>query len=317
LNPTIPDLLWPAFRGRRAAMVAGLIFCLVVSAWCVVAAIDVYVNGYDGGIYVPESVCPQGPTYQACFKKAQRRELAKREDAAIQGRLTMATLPLVLAGLFGFLLWRVRNKDAPAVTRFVVQSPRDVVWVYGSQTSYRKHGREVARDSSVVVGTIRHQLFTLKMSQVEAARALAGLEALLPHASFGYSAEKQAQFQRDPAGLLRSGPAAGTPSPGYAVGASSVGIASGTWLPVAPHVGFGQIDQVMRSIGLAPESVGPLAAPGEPTGASWSASWARVGYRYDPTTQTRAVELNAQDTAGLHARIAATGLPIAGPPSGR
>lgn len=318
MSTGIPAILWPAFRGRRSAFMAGGILSLVVCLWTVVAAIQVAVEGYDGGVYVSQTDCPDGMVDQAgCVRRHQSKELERRTEDAVRLRLMMATVPLGLMVLFAVLWWRVRNENAPAVTRQLLAAPGDVVWVYTLQTRYMKHGRELARDAHLTICTVRSQIVSLKMSEPDVRRAIDALQAHLPHATFGFSPENQARFQRDPRSLLRAGPPAGAPAATQGAAspmqAPSPGPARPPWFAVAPHVPFPQIDHALRSVGLVLESAGPLVAPDEPSGAAWSAPWARVIYRGDPATRTRALELHAQDVPGLHARLASTGLPISGP----
>lgn len=222
----------------------------------------------------------------------------------------LAIFPGVI-GLIAFASWwPIRSANAVAIHRIIRERPHDVAWVHIKHVHVTNRGMH---HYWIVFGDLERKLHSIQIGQHEVDRVLALTQAALPHATFGHGQGTQQQFYANPASLRR-GPA---PAPAQQAptqqGAPQQAATPGGALrvTVAPQVSFGHIDHAMRSLGLVGEPPGPPVAPGEPGAAAWSASWARVVYRYEPPHWARTLEISAQNPADLRAKLAAS-LPLAG-----
>jgi hypothetical protein len=302
MQPILDFLDQRVYRHKRIWSIIGMILALMVALACIGMAASFAINADD----FASLRCPRaGPTYAKCV--AEAREASGK---SLRLWLLFSLWPLAAAVALFATYRRYKSWPKLPLPRLLCERPHELVWVYVERVRVRGSGVTHVRLKVGGVDGRRHLVPMTNNNDIE--QALPLMAAALPHATLGYDEEKNARFMRDPQSL-RKGVA---PSAAAAQTAGPAAQPAPTQGPlrifVAPNVPFVHLDQAMRSLGLAAEPPAAPVAPGEPSAGAWSASWARVIYRFDPTSRARSLELHAQDPASLRARVAATGLPIWG-----
>jgi hypothetical protein len=294
------------YRYKRIWSIVGLVVALVVALGCVGMAVSVVIDAdHRASLRCPRT----SPTYAKCMAEAE-----EARGKSMRVWLLFAFWPLLGAVAMFATYRRYNNWQKLPLPALLRERPHELVWLYVERVTVRRSGVTHMRLRVGGVDGRRHLVPMTNNDDIE--QALPLMAAALPHATVGYDEEKNARFGRDPQSF-RKGVAPGTgaaqpPAPGPGPAAQPPPAWGPMRIFVAPNVPFGHLDHAMRSLGLAAEPPAAAVAPGEPSAAAWSASWARVVYRFDPTSRARSLELHAQDPASLRARVAGTGLPISG-----
>ncbi|MEM6724521.1 MAG: hypothetical protein AAF598_10815, partial [Bacteroidota bacterium] len=105
--------------------------------------------------------------------------------------------------LLGLVLhWRIANHP---LVKLLLQSPEQIVWVYSVITVSTPYGVTVFSMGNFYVKLINKEEICLSAPPHQLKELSRALNPILPHASFGFSEEKEQWYLVDPALLYRSG----------------------------------------------------------------------------------------------------------------
>jgi len=96
-----------------------------------------------------------------------------------------------------------RNVDKTPLMQLLQKEPKKIVWIYSVVTQRMPFGLEFAKDATIYFKLIDGDEITLSMSEKETNEVLKTLNLKLPHATFGYTKDREQWFMADPAMLYR------------------------------------------------------------------------------------------------------------------
>ena len=96
-----------------------------------------------------------------------------------------------------------RKVEETPLMRLLQKEPKQIVWVYYVVTRRMPFGLEFSKVATVYFKLINGDQITLSMSENNAAYVLKMLNLKLPHATFGFSQDREQWFMADPAMLYR------------------------------------------------------------------------------------------------------------------
>ena len=96
-----------------------------------------------------------------------------------------------------------RNIEKTPLMQMLSKEPKKIVWIYSVMTQRMPFGLEFSNDVTIYFKLINGDDLTLNMSQSEADKTLKMLNFKLPHATFGYTQDREQWFMADPALLYR------------------------------------------------------------------------------------------------------------------
>ncbi len=126
-------------------------------------------------------------------------ELARGGPDASRMALMFAVIPVVVIAL-GLVTRRNRLRDIDGAAA-LVDRPDAIVWVYPTDTRASVNGIPTGTHGSLRLLTSSRRLGELWGLGARRAPLYDALQRALPHASFGYSAERVAEYRRDPESL--------------------------------------------------------------------------------------------------------------------
>jgi hypothetical protein len=97
---------------------------------------------------------------------------------------------------------RLREIDRAAS---LLDRPDEIVWLYPTSTRLRVNGVGAGTHDSVMIATGAGRTELVWSLAARSAPLCAALPRGLPHATFGYTAERAAQYRRDPSSLRAGG----------------------------------------------------------------------------------------------------------------
>lgn len=116
----------------------------------------------------------------------------------------LLALPLFLAGWTWMMwLWSQRDPRQHAILHLLLQKPDYIVWVYTLETQVMPYGFYSYRKGMIYFHTLSGEQYELPLRADQLVRISKQLNFVLPKATFGYSEEKQSQFEVAPQLLLR------------------------------------------------------------------------------------------------------------------
>jgi len=119
------------------------------------------------------------------------------------GQLQMAGLFALFPTFFliaGAMARRNRLREIDAVAA-LLDPPDDVVWVFPTATRVNVNGIPVGTHGSLTIATSTRRAGDFVALGDHLAPLYGALQRALPHATFGWSKERVAQYNRDPASL--------------------------------------------------------------------------------------------------------------------
>jgi hypothetical protein len=157
------------------------------------------------------------------LRRAIRREQAQKLLAsaallAFGGTLCYAffalNIPLTVIGLVcavlglrytAYFLTHRRIEDSPLL-RLLKHQPGQIVWVYSLVTEWLPFGLQMGRNATLYFKLLDGDEITLGIPQKDLKLVSHLLNRLLPHASFGYTRDREQWYLASPAMLLQDEP---------------------------------------------------------------------------------------------------------------
>ena len=106
---------------------------------------------------------------------------------------------------FGFELFRLRRVGDHPLFRCLLNRPGQIVWVYSVVTQRMPFGFQTARSGLLYFKLIDGSEITVGLPEKHLRLVSHYMNRLLPHATFGYSRDKEQWYMASPEMLLRSG----------------------------------------------------------------------------------------------------------------
>ena len=91
-----------------------------------------------------------------------------------------------------------RNVEESPLMLLLEKEPKKIVWVYSIVTQRMPFGLEFSKDATLYFKLVDGDEITLSMSENNANNVLKMLSLKLPHATFGYSQDKEQWFMANP-----------------------------------------------------------------------------------------------------------------------
>jgi uncharacterized membrane protein len=98
---------------------------------------------------------------------------------------------------------RVQRVEDSDLMKILTHEPEKIVWVYSVVTNRMPFGFQFSKKGLMYFKMIDGNDMSLTMSEKELKVVSRFLNRLLPHATFGYSKEKEKQYLEDPKYLIR------------------------------------------------------------------------------------------------------------------
>lgn len=96
-----------------------------------------------------------------------------------------------------------RNVDKTPLMQLLVTHSKKIVWVYSVVTQRLPFGLEFSKNATIYFKLIDGDEITLSMPEKETGKVLKMLNVTLPHATFGFSKDREQWFMADPAMLYK------------------------------------------------------------------------------------------------------------------
>ena len=96
-----------------------------------------------------------------------------------------------------------RNVEETPLMVALEKEPKKIVWIYSVVTQRMPFGLEFSKDATIYFKLIDGDEITLGMAENSANYVLKMLNLKLPHATFGYSKDKEQWYMADPAMLYK------------------------------------------------------------------------------------------------------------------
>ncbi len=96
-----------------------------------------------------------------------------------------------------------RNVDKTLLLQLLTNAPKKIVWVYSIVTQRMPFGLEFSKNATIYFKLIDGDEITLSMTEKETENVLKMLNLKLPHATFGFTKDREQWFMADPAMLYK------------------------------------------------------------------------------------------------------------------
>lgn len=96
-----------------------------------------------------------------------------------------------------------RDVDNSRLMQLLLRSPRQIVWVYSVVTLRMPYGLVFSQNATIHFKLVNGDELKLSMPQQDSKEVLKMLNLHLPHATFGYSADREQWYIANPELLLR------------------------------------------------------------------------------------------------------------------
>lgn len=110
---------------------------------------------------------------------------------------------LFLGVQFGWKTYRHQRPERHQLTYLLEQRPRDIVWVYSVVTQRMPFGLEINRAGLLYFKLINGDEVSISLREKDLRPVSLYLNQRLPHATFGYTADREQWFIAAPELLLR------------------------------------------------------------------------------------------------------------------
>jgi hypothetical protein len=111
----------------------------------------------------------------------------------------------VVALRFSYSIWKEWKIDRSPLLVLLHQSPQMFVWIYTIRVEVMPFGIQFWNEDTLVFRLTNKMEFQLRAKNSEIEKIRAALVLLLPHASFGYSKEKEQWYMANPLLLMNNG----------------------------------------------------------------------------------------------------------------
>lgn len=108
----------------------------------------------------------------------------------------------LLGGYYAYRHWPLRPLRHPLLD-LLRHRPEDIVWVYSIVTQRLPFGLQFQRKATLYFKLVDRGEHTVSLSAKQAKAVSESLNARLPHATFGYSQEREQWYMASPLMLLR------------------------------------------------------------------------------------------------------------------
>ena len=113
-------------------------------------------------------------------------------------------LILCICGGFVFMIWcKTRLPEKSKLWLYLRDRPQEVVWIYSTVTEIMPFGVALFSRTHLVFNTLDGEKIYLQISLSKRKLLIVWLRRLLPQATFGYSAEREERFFKNPGQLIR------------------------------------------------------------------------------------------------------------------
>jgi uncharacterized SAM-binding protein YcdF (DUF218 family) len=119
--------------------------------------------------------------------------------------LHLLSWPIIYFGIknsWGAL--KVQKVEESQLMKMLVQNPKQIVWVYSVVTNRMPFGFQFSKNGIMYFKMIDGKDFSVGMPEKDLKVVSRFLNRLLPHATFGYSEEKEKRYLENPELLVRS-----------------------------------------------------------------------------------------------------------------
>lgn len=123
----------------------------------------------------------------------------------VSGIALFGLVPLAVAAVCFRFAWRNRDPRNAPLLKLLRERPHEIAWAYESQVTTKVYGTAVARAYHMIIRTIHGKVHAFTVRAGEPAMFLAWLSRLAPHATYGYSKEREKVFRANPRSFLRAG----------------------------------------------------------------------------------------------------------------
>lgn len=118
--------------------------------------------------------------------------------------LSILGLILLVTGIrFAIPAWRARIARESPLMRTLLHNPRKIVWVYSVVTERQPFGFQFSKSGILYFKLRDGDDLSVSMSPGDLKLVSRFLNRILPHATFGYTADREQWFMADPRMLLR------------------------------------------------------------------------------------------------------------------
>ncbi|MEM9887445.1 MAG: hypothetical protein AAF849_16235 [Bacteroidota bacterium] len=104
---------------------------------------------------------------------------------------------------FGYQYFRYREVDKMPIFNVLKYRPKSIVWVYSVVTERMPFGFKINQNALMYFKLINGDTMSISVPSERAEMISAGLNYLLPQASFGYTEDREQWFMAAPEMLLR------------------------------------------------------------------------------------------------------------------
>lgn len=118
------------------------------------------------------------------------------------GNLLLAGITIAAVGYAGMERLR-HDTNRDDFCQMLEKSPGSLVWVYYLRIDIQPFGVHVRQTTTLFFWTNEHSHLALRATEKESIAIMNALRACAPHASFGYSLQKEQLYRADPALLRR------------------------------------------------------------------------------------------------------------------
>ena len=112
--------------------------------------------------------------------------------------------PMIYYGIkFSWKALKVQTVDESPLMKMLIKKPQKVVWVYSVVTNRMPFGFQFSKNGLIYFKMIDGNEISIGMSEKELKIVSRFLNRMLPHATFGYSEEKEKRYLENPELLVR------------------------------------------------------------------------------------------------------------------
>jgi len=123
----------------------------------------------------------------------------------VSGIALFGLVPLAVAAVFFRFAWRNRDPRNAPLLKLLRERPHEIAWAYESQVTTKVYSTAVARAYHIIIRTMHGKIHAFTVRAGEPATFLAWLSRLAPHATYGYSKEREKAFRANPRSFLCAG----------------------------------------------------------------------------------------------------------------
>lgn len=119
-------------------------------------------------------------------------------------RLLGSSILLALAGNCLYEIRKEWKKGQPVIWQTLQEMPQQVVWVYSGANTISFLGLYEVTRTNLCIALDTGKLYTIRVPNHQVRVIIRTLHRIVPHASFGFSSDRQESFRRNPVSLRRN-----------------------------------------------------------------------------------------------------------------